>query len=550
MRYLIIVTTAIFFLSSKTPQEEFLNDHEKLYATAKIWGFLKYYHPNVANGKFDWDKELLEILPSIEQASTKEELSAIYLTWIESLGKVKPCKSCSDLEESAHLFNKNFDLGWIVNDRLFTDQLSVRLKYIEQNRFSGNHHYLSFKGSPPVLSLTNEKSYPDFAWTNKPLRLLSFFRYWNTIEYFYPHKYQMDTDWDEVFFQMLPKFYSPTSDIDYHLAMLELVVKIDDSHGYFTSDLIVAYFGDKQIPAAFTIIENQVVITYLVNDSLANLNDIKVGDIITKIDDQPVEQIISQNLKYIYGANSGAKTKYSYNKILHGSTDSVNVEIIRNGQKEVKTLLRYSYDQLKPSVYVQKPWELMDNNIGYINLGKIGREDLFKALEELTNTQSIILDLRGYPKKFYGNILGNFFGRRNMVSSIKINPDLSYPGKFIASNQTKKLVDSKYKGQVILIVNSWTQSMAEYTALSVQHGYNVTTIGSQTSGAGGVMIPSEFIGGYTSYFTSSGIFYPDMHPLQREGVKIDIEVKPTIEGITNGTDELLKKAIELASEIK
>jgi len=546
MRILLIVLTAIFFLSSKIPQEEFLDNNQKLFATAKIWGFLKYYHPKVAKGKFDWDKQLLEILPSIEQATTKEELSAIYLRWIESLGKVKLCKSCDNSEDTTHSFNKNFDLGWMENDKFFTNQLSDKLKYIEKNRNSGKHHYVAIKGRPPTLTLTNEKSYPDFLWTNKPLRLLSFFRYWNTIEYFYPHKYQIDTDWDEVFFQMLPKFYSPTSETDYHLAMLELVVTIDDSHGYFTTDLTENFFGNKQIPAAFTIIENKVIITYLYDDSLANLNDIRVGDIITKIDDQPVEQIISKNLKYIYGANSGTKTRYSFRKILHGSTDSVNVEIIRNGQKDVRTLLRYSFDQFKLSAHAREPWKLMDHNIGYINLGEIGEKDLIEALEELTNTQSIVLDLRGYPKEFYGYILRSFFGSRNTVLAKQINTDLSYPGKFISSDQTYRLVDSKYKGQVILIVNDRTQSMAEYTALWIQNGYNVTTIGSQTSGAGGIMIPVEFIGGYKSYFTSSGVFYPNMKPIQREGVKIDIEVTPTIEGIINGSDEPLEKAIELA----
>ncbi len=549
MRTLIIViTTVILFLSSNILEGEPLNDNQKLYATAKVWGFLKYYHPKVAKGKFDWDKQLFEILPAIEKSTSKDELSAIYLTWIESLGEVKLCKSCNNLEDTTQVFTKNFDLDWMENDQLFSNQLTKRLKYIEQNRFSGKHQYVEFKDSPPVLSLTNEKIYPDFDWTNKALRLLSFFRYWNIIEYFYPHKYQIDTDWDEVFFQMLPKFYTTASEIDYHIAMLELVVKIDDSHGYFTTDLIEAYFGNKQIPAAFKIIENKVTITHLYDDSLANLNDIKVGDIITKIDHKPVDQIINQNLKYIYGANSAAKKKYSFSKILHGSTDSVNVEIIRNGQKDVRSICRYSFDQFAPTTRAREPWKLMDDNVGYVNLGLIGEKDLIQALETLTNTQSIILDLRGYPKGFYGYILRNFFGSRNKVLVKQINTDISYPGKFIISEQTQPLVDSKYEGQVILIVNEYTQSRAEYTAIWIQNGYNVTTIGSQTAGAGGIMIMNPFIGNYESYFTSSGIFYPDMHPVQREGVKIDIEVSSSIEAIINGKDELLDKAIELAKK--
>jgi C-terminal processing protease CtpA/Prc len=41
-----------------------------------------------------------------------------------------------------------------------------------------------------------------------------------------------------------------------------------------------------------------------------------------------------------------------------------------------------------------------------------------------------------------------------------------------------------------------------------------------------------------------GVYYPDGRETQRIGIVPDIEVKPTIEGIKNGKDEVLEKAIE------
>lgn len=69
-------------------------DIEKLASLCKVWGFLKYYHPNVANGTYNWDDQLLTIIPKVEKAESKDELSKIYLDWIKSLGEVKLCKSC------------------------------------------------------------------------------------------------------------------------------------------------------------------------------------------------------------------------------------------------------------------------------------------------------------------------------------------------------------------------------------------------------------------------------------------------------------------------
>tara|TARA_B100001245_G_C22825621_1_gene397173 strand:+ start:200 stop:991 length:792 start_codon:yes stop_codon:yes gene_type:complete len=262
----------------------------------------------------------------------------------------------------------------------------------------------------------------------------------------------------------------------------------------------------------------------------------------------PVEQILSQNSKYIYGANIGAKRKYSFNKILHGSSDRVDVEMVRDGQKELRTLSRYSFEQFKPTGHPTKQWKILDNNVGYINLGRIDAKELSQALDNLHNTKSIILDLRSYPKEFQGNTLKNYFGARCSELVTVVKPYLLYPGKFEYSKQTTTLVDPRYKGKVVLIVNQNTQSRAEYTAVWIQNGYNVTTVGSQTAGAGGVMISIEFLGGYHSNFTNSGFFYPDMSPIQREGVKIDIEVNRTLKGVINGTDELLEKAIEIASQ--
>ncbi|PTX21068.1 C-terminal processing protease CtpA/Prc [Pontibacter mucosus] len=546
MKHTILLFLSLIICFNTASAQNSLFETEKLAATAKVWGFLKYYHPNVASGKLDWDDQLLTILPSVEKAGTKEELSGIYLRWIESLGAIKPCKKCQTSSETAH-FDKNFDLTWFENNEVFTKELTEKLKYIEQSRFQGKPFYVATSGRNSGLVLTNEKSYDNFDWTNRPLRLLSLFRYWNTIAYFYPHKYQLDTEWDIVLSQMLPKFSSTDSESAYHLAMLELVVKIDDSHGYFTSKPIQEHFGVKQIPAAFRIIDDEVVITRIYDDSLARLSDIKTGDVISKVEGIDVAEVLKQNLKYIYGANYNTKLKYAFNKILNGSSDSVTVEITRGGETKVRKLARYPFDQFNHSPN-KRTWEIMAGNIGYLNLGTIDGKALTNAFNSLAGTQAIIIDLRNYPNAFYGYHFKNFLGAKNEVVVRQIKPDFKYPGKYILSDQEKiPKTESKYKGKVVLLVDEYTQSRAEYTAVWIQNGYNVTTVGSQTAGAGGLMIPQEFVGGYTSYFTSSGIFYPDMSPIQRKGVKIDIEVKPTVQGIIDGKDEVLEKAIEFVN---
>lgn len=105
-----IIFTLIFAFSFGIVSSQPISETEKRYTTAKLWGFLKYYHPEVASGKRNWDKELFETIEKTASAKDKKELSSIYLTWIESLGPVTICKKC-DKPSKKNYLDKNFDLS-------------------------------------------------------------------------------------------------------------------------------------------------------------------------------------------------------------------------------------------------------------------------------------------------------------------------------------------------------------------------------------------------------------------------------------------------------
>lgn len=69
----------LLLLGAKLFAQEELRQTDKLVQLAKVWGFLKYYHPQVSKGKFDWDKELVNIIPKLEKANNKNEVSAVYI---------------------------------------------------------------------------------------------------------------------------------------------------------------------------------------------------------------------------------------------------------------------------------------------------------------------------------------------------------------------------------------------------------------------------------------------------------------------------------------
>ncbi|WP_037320749.1 hypothetical protein [Salegentibacter sp. Hel_I_6] len=150
MRKVIFLLTLLFTTQLIQSQNSELTEVDKLAATVKIWGFLKYYHPQVAKGKFDWDEQLFEILPEVQKSNNKQKLSKVFLNWIGELGKVKNCRRCSK-EKKEDYFDKNFDLSWIYNDAFFSEELSEKLRHIERNRHQGKKHYTTSRGRDEVL---------------------------------------------------------------------------------------------------------------------------------------------------------------------------------------------------------------------------------------------------------------------------------------------------------------------------------------------------------------------------------------------------------------
>lgn len=544
MRSLLLLLLSFSFLYS--PAQEKLSNTEKLAATAKVWGFLKYYHPAVAQGNYDWDAHLFELLEKTDQAETKEELSQLFLDKISSLGDVKECKKCRETD-NLNRFEKNFDLSWMDDKTLFTSDLSAALRHIEHNRHQGEGHYVRIENrAVGNLEFSNEKSYEEFDWTNRNLRLLTLFRYWNIVNYFFPYKYMTDTDWNEVLERMLPQFLSLESEEDFHLTMLELVVSIDDSHGVFNTGVTRNYFGNYWIPADFKLIDGKAVITSYYNDSLALANDIRIGDVITKVNGREVEHIFEENLKYIPGSNLSRKRYYAYSKIFNGPSDAVELEFIRDGQTHHKTVSRYVFEDFNYTDEAEtEKFKILDGHIGYVNMGELEIRDVSKMMKDLKDTKAIIFDLRNYPNNT-GYTIAEYVSSGKKDFARVIIPDLDYPGKFsrVRPMQAGKNTGLKYKGKVVLLVNEASQSHSEFTAMLLQTGDHVTTLGSQTSGADGNVDRIELPGGYKTMITGIGIFYPDGTAAQRKGVKVDIEVKPTLEGLVLGRDEVLERAIE------
>lgn len=537
-----------FFLLFQNSFSKPITETQKLAATCKVWGFLKYYHPNVADGSKNWDEQLFLILPQIEKAQTTEEFSLVIEKWIASLGEIKSYKQGNPSSKKDY-FDKNFDLSWISNTEFFSKPLSQKLKFIERNRIQTKQFYIEFTEDDTngvFEEFKNENNYPDFEWTNKNLRLLVLFRYWNYVEYFFPYKYQMDQHWDKSLTEILPSFITPESEVGFHLALKELVAKLNDSHAFLGTRVVFLNFsGDKFIPFETKIIDDKAIVVRSKNDSLAKLDDIRIGDIITKFDGKTIAKILKEKTKHIEGSNAPTVLRNSNAVVFNGKSKNVEIEFIRDGKTVVKSINRYVYKDIKEKPLEEKvKWKIFEDNIGYVDFTSLVHEDIPAMIEKLKDTKAVIFDNRCYPKGIMSDI-ANWINPHSKDFARFTYPDITYPGKFVWSSNFDigRENPDYYKGKIIVLVDENTQSHAEFTAMSLQTAPDVTIIGSQTAGADGNVCNFQIIKGFYTAFSGIGVFYPDKKETQRIGIVPDIEVKPTILGVQQGKDEVLERAI-------
>ena len=154
LRYIVIFTLCILSFTSNAFAQNPDNETEKIATFCKVWGFLKYYHPEVAIGKIDWDKEFTSRISSLNSLQTKQEISDYYAKWINGLAKVEKCEKCDN--DIADKFKMNLDLKWLSDTNVFSPNLINTLQYIQQNRNHRNYFYVQ-KGRYQTPSFANEK---------------------------------------------------------------------------------------------------------------------------------------------------------------------------------------------------------------------------------------------------------------------------------------------------------------------------------------------------------------------------------------------------------
>ena len=152
----------------------------------KVWGFLKYFHPQVVVGKYNWDFELFRVMPGIAAAKSKKERNSLLNEWIDKYGKITETEEYV-IGDSAQ-YHRFAQLGWLEDPNVFDKKLSEKLVRIKNaKRNSVLNYYLPILTGKEEVEFARDKPYPSIDWEDQGYRILTVYRLWNAIEHGYPY---------------------------------------------------------------------------------------------------------------------------------------------------------------------------------------------------------------------------------------------------------------------------------------------------------------------------------------------------------------------------
>lgn len=513
----------------------------------KIWGFLKYHHPAVASGKYNWDYELFRILSQMQATRNERERNALLVTWIDSLGPFKSKENATQKNERIAVMP---DLAWIESGD-FNQQLKSRLMTIKNAERNDSQFYIGSAPESGNPEFKNEDPYPSLTYPDAGFRLLALFRYWNMIQYYFPYKPLIDGNWNDVLTEFIPVFINATNEIQYKLAALKLIARIQDTHGGLNGDpALEKYFGERNAAVELSFVENQAVVTGFHNKMLGEQSGLKNGDVLEKINGKPLDAIIEELLLLTPASNYATQLRQISNKLFRTNDTLITVNYKcgqKTGQAKLKT---YDHNNLPIPRRNQRRdtcFRMIRPDISYLYPGSFKNKYLSEITPKILKSKGFIIDLRCYPSDVIIDTFANILLPASREFAVFSLPKVSEPGTFafVDTVRTGNNNPDYFKGQVVILINEITQSLAEFTAMALRTAPKATVIGSTTAAADGDTSPILLPGNIMTHISGLGVYYPDGKATQRVGIIPDTFIRPTIKAISENRDELMEKAIEI-----
>lgn len=367
---------------------------------------------------------------------------------------------------------------------------------------------------------------------------------WNILQHFYPYFDEVKVDWNTELRTALSAAATQPDARAFKLTLQRLIEPLDDGHGGV--NLLSEARG--MLPMRLDWIENAAVVTGVREGST-----LATGDIVLAINGRKIDSLLDEQRALISGspqhksyaalstALMNALDRSAVVTVRHadGTTADLTIayEPIVQGWTPVREVRPEPIAELKPGVF-------------YVDLDLATDDTLKAAMPRLTEANAVVFDIRGYPRNVSFWFLSTLTDKPMLIGNwhtqVTSRPNHDRVEWKAVGYELPKAA-ATFKGKLVFIAGPGTISKAEVFLELVAHYKLGDIVGATTVGANGNINPFVLPGGYRINWTGLRVRKHDGSTHHAVGIPPTVPMTRTIAGVRAGRDELLEKAISLAT---
>jgi C-terminal processing protease CtpA/Prc len=373
---------------------------------------------------------------------------------------------------------------------------------------------------------------------------------WNVFQHFYPYFDVVETDWRTELPKALRSAATDVGPAEFHATLRRLVAALKDGHGNAISPYATPILCP---PLTMDWIEGQLVVTRAQPDKSQS---VAPGDRILKIDGKTVAQAAAE----LRALTSGATEQWINYRLANqlstcdAQTRRMTLEIEPFASPGKSRTVKFTcappkyknmetYTEPRPKTVTE-----LEPGIVYVDLDRLIELEWKALIPRLKKAKGIVFDMRGYPGEVGITALAHL--TRSPIRSAKwCIPSAAMPDQLdscylesVWEVQPKK----PYLGaKRVFLTDGRAISYAETLMGIVEHYKLGEIVGGPTAGTNGNINPFKLPGGYTVMWTGMKVLKHDGSQHHGIGILPTVPASRTRNGVAEGKDEILWRGLSV-----
>lgn len=547
---------------------------ENLVAFARAYGYVRFFHPTDASDDVDWPRvavvgvELVRDAPTLDALALRLDavlgpLASSLQLWVD--GEAAPAEpsapsrrdglvywqyqgfpgSLTSLHQAPYAkvrvqpdesWRRRFAESPAPDSRVQTELaagLHMRLPVVLS---TAQAQAVSSPPLSPASTVEPERGQPTLA-----VRQAAVIEVWNVLRHFYPYQQDLELDWDAMLLAALRDTEDDASIADVRDTLRGLLEPLRDGHAYVGHQRSAT---NVSLPVRLELIEGRAVVT-----ATRDPQQFAIGDVVERIGDVSARARIQQIAATLSGTPQWREFQAAAWEAPRAELGQV-VELMVERDGHEHSVRAEAERGAVPPPPRPPAIHTFDDGVWYVDLTRARWSDLEAQLPVLATAPGVIFDVRGYPTEndpILDHLLDEPEDNLWMHVPRFVEPD----GRVVAWHDIgwhRRPRAPHIDAPVAFLISAEAISYAESMLSYVEAHELGTLVGTTTAGANGDIVRFDTLAGFYVIYSGMRVTRHDGSPFHHDGVRPQLEVHRTIEGLRAGRDEVLEAGLGVVRE--